>query len=57
MNTAKIKKRGKKRKGAEEFDDTEQLMEARKRFKGSQKNGGFKGPRNRNGNKKFKGIR
>lgn len=49
--------RGKKREGAEEFDDTEQFMGARKRFKGPQKNGGFKGPRNGSGNKKFKGKR
>lgn len=44
--------RGKKREGAEEFDDTEQFMGARKRFKGPQKAGGRHG-----GGKKFKGKR
>ncbi|XP_055319462.1 ATP-dependent RNA helicase DDX47 [Sitodiplosis mosellana] len=42
--------RGKKREGAEDFDDTEQFMGARKRFKGPQKSGG-------GGGKKFKGKR
>ena len=42
--------RGKKRDGAGEFDDTEQFMGARKRFKGPQKGGG-------GGGKKFKGKR
>lgn len=31
--------KGKKREGAEEFDDTEQFMGARKRFKGSSGSG------------------
>lgn len=41
--------KGKKREGAEEFDDTEQFIGARKRFKA----GGQKG----SGNRKFKGKR
>lgn len=40
-----------KREGATEFDDTEQFMGARKRFKGPQNNGGG------GGRKKFKGKR
>lgn len=44
--------RGKRREGAEEFDDTEQFMGARKRFKGPQR-----GPQKGGGNKKFKGKR
>lgn len=46
--------KGKKREGAEEFDDTEQFMGARKRFKGPQKGNGGGG---NNGRKKFKGKR
>lgn len=41
--------RGKKREGAEEFDDTEQFMGARKRFKGPQRGGGGGGGGGRGG--------
>lgn len=58
--------KGRKREGAEEFDDTEQFMGARKRFKGPQKSGarsggggggGYGGGGGGGGKKKFKGKR
>lgn len=50
ISDRKGEKAKKRREGADEFDDTEQFMGARKRFKGPQKNGGGGG-----GKKKFKG--
>lgn len=52
--------KGRKREGAEEFDDTEQFMGARKRFKGPQGKGGAGGGGRGGGGggkKKFKGKR